>query len=296
MNDKQSEDGLFWFRKHLEVPFRSVTKKVRGCDIQYAIWGDEGKPGMVLVHGGLAHLHWWRFLAPFWSESYRIVAFDLSGHGDSAWRKGYDAALWAEEIAAAIEVGNLSPKPFVLGHSLGGLLGLTAAAQFPDLFGGLIIIDSPVLNFEQSKGEGKRGNSYLHILPYPNLEIAKQRFRLVPPQPVGNPAIFEFLAEKSLKKVEAGWIWKFDPSVFVGIKRPKWLELFEHVTCPMAYVRGEHSSIATNEVKQRLQETLGKRLAMVDIPNAHHHLMLGQPLALVASINALLAAWKSHST
>jgi len=281
-----------WFKKNLTVQCQFKRATVRNCSIHYSVWGDSSRPGLVLVHGGLAHWHWWQMLAPFWTERYCVIALDLSGHGSSEWRDGYDAEIWAEEIVTAMEVADVKGPSVVVGHSLGGLLSLTAAAKHPRRFKGLIIVDSPVLNFEQSKGEGRRGNSYLHVLPYPNLELAKKRFRLVPAQPIGEPGIVDFLAEKSLKQVSEGWIWKFDPSVFVGVKRPEWIDLFPQVLCPTAFIRGVHSSIATPEMCEALTLRFPNRLAMVDIPEAHHHLMVDQPLALVASINALLATWE----
>jgi len=40
---------------------------------------------------------------------------------------------------------------------------------------------------------------------------------------------------------------------------------------------------------------LGRSAPMVEIPQAQHHIMLDQPLALVAALRALLADWE-HST
>ena len=40
---------------------------------------------------------------------------------------------------------------------------------------------------------------------------------------------------------------------------------------------------------------LGRAAPVVEIPQAQHHVMLDQPLALVAALRALLADWE-HST
>ena len=44
---------------------------VAGANIEYATWGEVGKPGIVLIHGSKVHLEWWRFTAPFWVDRFR---------------------------------------------------------------------------------------------------------------------------------------------------------------------------------------------------------------------------------
>ncbi len=43
-----------------------------------------------------------------------------------------------------------------------------------------------------------------------------------------------------------------------------------------------------------MNELLGRNAPFVEIPQAHHHVMLDQPLALIAALRALLADWE-HS-
>jgi len=47
-------------------------------------WAQAGKPGLLLVHGGFAHAHWWDFPSLlFFTDRYCVAAIDLSGMGDS---------------------------------------------------------------------------------------------------------------------------------------------------------------------------------------------------------------------
>src|SRR5579863_9613996 len=76
-----------WFRWAIgKVPAsRMVT--VEGCPIHYLAWPPEGEAaperGLLFVHGGGAHAHWWAFVAPYFIRDFRVVAIDLSGMGDS---------------------------------------------------------------------------------------------------------------------------------------------------------------------------------------------------------------------
>ncbi len=53
-----------WFDKALDAPWEDRAVEVEGCPIHYLRWGEAGRPGIVLVHGGAAHAHWWSFIAP----------------------------------------------------------------------------------------------------------------------------------------------------------------------------------------------------------------------------------------
>src|SRR4029450_8692483 len=74
---------------------------VEGAAVRYRAWGPLGAPGVVLVHGGLAPARWWDHIAPLLG-AYRVLAPDLTGHGDSDWRSEYDTLQWARELSAVI--------------------------------------------------------------------------------------------------------------------------------------------------------------------------------------------------
>jgi len=92
-----------WFTRAVETPYRERWLPVSGTDIHYLEWGEQGLPGLVFVHGGAAHAHWWSFLAPMFAKRWHAVALDLSGHGDSGRRDRYDHRLWAEEVVAVAD-------------------------------------------------------------------------------------------------------------------------------------------------------------------------------------------------
>src|SRR5690606_17912941 len=87
-----------WFTSATATPARSTEVDVEGCPIHALSWGDTAKPGLVLVHGGAAHAHWWDFIAPQLTHHYHVAAVDLSGHGDSGHRDGYAMEQWAREV------------------------------------------------------------------------------------------------------------------------------------------------------------------------------------------------------
>jgi pimeloyl-ACP methyl ester carboxylesterase len=284
-----------WFRDALAAPRSEHTLEAAGVGIHYLRWGSGGRPGLVLVHGGAAHAEWWSFLAPLLTAHYDVIAPDLSGHGDSDRRDEYPRRVWADEIRALIAHAGFPGAPVLVGHSMGGLVSIVAASVYGDELAGAIIVDAPVRKPDPESEEGGGfGRSFKNPKVYPTLEEAMARFRLVPMQPSENPYILEHIARTSLRQVDGGWSWKFDPRVFLRFSREKMSDYLASVRCRVALLRGEKSIVVPPETGQYMYELLNRRSPLVEIPEAHHHLILDQPLAFIAALRALLADWE-HS-
>ena len=84
-------------------------------------WGQNGKPVLLLVHGGLDHARNWDWVARALREHFHVYAVDLRGHGNSAWAPGamYSIAEYTLDLSALADVIGQFPI-FLIGHSLGG--------------------------------------------------------------------------------------------------------------------------------------------------------------------------------
>ncbi|MGA2551319.1 MAG: alpha/beta hydrolase [Burkholderiaceae bacterium] len=282
-----------WFSEALLAPFTHGAVEVDGCSIHYLTWGDPSKPPLVLVHGGAAHAMWWSILAPQLSHHYYVIAPDLSGHGDSGRRKAYSLESWATEVMAVIDVASTS-APVLVGHSMGGLVSIVVAALHGSRLAGAVIVDAPVRKPDPESDEGKGGKAFRNPKTYPDLETAVQHFRLIPEQPSEYTFIIEHIARHSVREGSAGWTWKFDPAVFARFPPKSVSHYLRDVKCRVALMRGEFSVIAPPEAGEYMYELLDRNAPIVEIPQAHHHLILDQPLAFIAALRALLADW-DHS-
>ncbi|HEY5338565.1 MAG TPA: alpha/beta hydrolase [Rhizomicrobium sp.] len=285
-----------WFTRAVAIEPESSFVEVEGASIHYLRWGDRAKPGLLLVHGNAAHAYWWSFIAPYLARDYNVAAIDMSGMGDSDWRKSYSVELFAREQLAVCEAaGMFSPHepPVIVAHSFGGFITMFTGAVYGDRLAGTVIVDSPVNPPGRPGGPPKREFKPHHV--YPDMASALARFRLMPPQGCDNLFIVDWVGRRSLKTVPGGFTWKFDPRIWQDFTIGDTAARLKETKCRIAIFRGENSVLMPPEIGEYMFNLLGRAAPMVTIPEARHHVMLDQPLALVAALNALLADW-DHST
>src|SRR5215469_14694522 len=97
-----------------------------GVRLHVREWGDAPGPAVLFIHGwSQNHLCWEQQYTSDLATSYRLVTFDLRGHGmsempreASAYQQGQ---LWADDLAAIIAALHLN-RPVLVGWSYGGFL------------------------------------------------------------------------------------------------------------------------------------------------------------------------------
>lgn len=285
-DDSTSTQLPGWFSWALAQGATSHFCDSSGVRLHYRGWGldNHARPGLLFVHGFRAHARWWDFIAPFFIERFRVAAVDLSGMGDSGRRLDYGAGVVAQDILAVIENAQLAPA-VVVAHSYGGSRALRACATRPEWVRHAVLLDSFVVY---------RDDPMPFDIPtaprlYPDFETALRRFRLLPEQP-RLAAVADHVARHSIHEVDGGWSWKFDPMLPPGGKRePDGQRLLRSIRTPVDFIRGEHSLVVSDERARDALRHLQNPGRYVVLPDAHHHLMLDQPLALIAALRALLA-------
>ena len=284
-----------WFSRAIAVEPESRYVEVAGTKVHYLRWGDRTRPGLLLVHGNGAHARWWSFVAPFLAREYSVAAIDVTGMGDSGWRDKYTIETFAEEQIAVCEDAGFfdgEEPPIIVGHSFGGFITILTGALYGDRLAGTVIVDSPVNPPDRPGGPPNREFRPHRI--YPTLEEAMGRFRLAPPQPCENRYIVDYIARHSLKEVEGGWTWKFDPAIWQRFDIGDMSARLAATRCRIAIMRGEFSVLLPAEIGDYMFSLLGSSAPVIEIPQSRHHVMLDQPLAFVAALRALLADW-DHS-
>src|SRR5690606_38634673 len=110
-----------WFSQALAVaPERTCVDVGGGVEVETLSWGNPARPGLLLLHVNATHADWCSFIASFFCDEFRVVAFSWSGMGHSGWRDSYSVETYADELHAVAEATGLFShgcKPVVVAHS-----------------------------------------------------------------------------------------------------------------------------------------------------------------------------------
>src|SRR3954451_22265799 len=114
----------------------------QGLQLHYADWGNETAPPLLLVHGGRDHCRSWDRIARSLQPHFHVVAPDLRGHGDSEWTKGGSYALteYVYDLSRLVR-STAAQQVTIVGHSMGGMVGLIYAGTFPDQVSALVVLN-----------------------------------------------------------------------------------------------------------------------------------------------------------
>ncbi|MDC0072264.1 alpha/beta hydrolase [Gammaproteobacteria bacterium] len=286
-----------WFSDALKIPKSEHRISVEGASIYYQKWGDDSKPGLMLVHGSGSHSHWWDFIAPQLLDHYQVSALDLSGMGESDRRDQYEGSLFGREIlAVAKDSGFFDSRPMdpvICGHSLGGYMSTFAAHQSRQPIQGVIMIDSPIRPPDYDYSTHTRSGPIRRIKTYPDKETILERFRLTPEQDCNNKYILDYIAKWSIRESNGGYEWKFDDSLFdkLGFSHMTRSIAFE-LSCKLGILYGTKSSMFSDEILNYARSSAKKGTRIIPIENAAHHIPLDQPVKLVQEILRMIDKWK----
>lgn len=103
-----------------------------------------GYETIVMIHGMFSNLAVYYFnIAPILARHYRVVLFDMKGHGMSEKSKtGYDLTSMTDDLSNLMDALGVE-KAHMAGYSYGGLVALKMAARFPERVGKLAVIEGP---------------------------------------------------------------------------------------------------------------------------------------------------------
>lgn len=270
---------------------------VAGAMIEMLEWDGGAGPGLLLVHGAGAHVDWWRPTAPLLAGvAGKVVTFSFSGMGASDWRPAYSMDLYAEELMAAAEAAGLfadGGRPFIAAHSFGCLPAMLAAQRWQERFAGVILIDFylPPPWREPARPRERK------LRRYASMTEGLERFLLAPPQECAHPYMVDFVARRTLRRVDDDggyWTWCTDPTSGAPVIHMEHRERLRDLALPVVLLRGERSRLVDEEVAAHLRESAPRGTRYVEIPDADHHILLDRPLALVAALRSLLAMWEDR--
>jgi pimeloyl-ACP methyl ester carboxylesterase len=139
--DYRKKTKMFIIYSWLKTIFASMkTIQYKNIKISYT---DQGKgTAVVLLHGFLENKTMWDNFVFILSKNHRVITIDLLGHGETECL-GYVHAMEDQaDIIFAILTSLRIRKVVLVGHSMGGYVGLAFAEIYPDYVKGLFLLNS----------------------------------------------------------------------------------------------------------------------------------------------------------
>ena len=165
---------------------------------------------LLMLHGiGSSHADW-RHFAPLVGQRFRVVAFDLRGHGESSWPGEYSLELMRNDVIRLLtELGIYGVIPF--GHSTGGLVGFLLAATRPDLVRALVLEEMPTPDAAD-----------------PPLDVPK----------------------RARRRQNYDWRAASELSRWQNVSHTDWWQLAERISCPALIIGGNSSHLRQDRLAE----------------------------------------------
>jgi|SRR5262245_6204182 len=113
-----------------DKPVKKTISADDGLNLVCEVRG-QGDTALVFLHGWCGDREYWKNQAGEFASDYRVVTVDQAGHGESGKnRKEWTCSSLAADVEAVVKGLGLK-RVIVVGHSMGGQVGLLAAKRMP---------------------------------------------------------------------------------------------------------------------------------------------------------------------
>jgi len=255
-----------------------------------------GSP-VILIPGLASPRAVWDGIVPELARSHRVILVQLNGFGgDDSGANAADGVLdgVVADLSAYIAAGKLE-KPAIIGHSMGGLLGLMMAKAHPDQVGRIMIVDAlPYIGTLFVPNATVEAVRPMADAMRRSIAAARGPGRPAAASGTGDPGGNMSITPEGRRRV-ADWGLKADPGA-VG------QAMYEVMTTDL---RGDLSGIATPATmlypsSPAVPPATAKALyeaayaamphvRLVEVPGSYHFIQLDQPARFAAEVKAFLA-------
>jgi pimeloyl-ACP methyl ester carboxylesterase len=250
----------------------------------YDLHGPAGAPVIVLVHGlGLTRATWEGHI-PALAENYRIVNYDLFGHGESAAPPAIPSlALFSRQLSELRDELAID-KAAIVGFSLGGMINRRFAMDHADRVSALGIFNSPHERdpeaqrlVEERAAQSDAGG------PGANIETTIARW-FTPQFIAARPDYIERIR---------GWVLANDPDIYAGCRMVLAAGVIElirptpPIDVPCLVITCENDSGSTPEMSHAIAAEIAGTETII-IPALQHMGLTEQPKAFTAPLLAFL--------
>jgi pimeloyl-ACP methyl ester carboxylesterase len=274
-----------------------------GTELHVEVFGVEERPTVVLVHGWTEALRYWAYLIRELSDQFRIVAYDLRGHGHSGRAAGDDYSLdrFGDDLETVLEATvPVGETALVAGHSLGAM-SIAAWAEHHEvsrriggaalmftgiggLIGGQLVVHVP--RFAQALADPLARHFLVArgSLPRISTPVSYGAVRYVAFGPDATPAQVAFF-ERMLVACPPDVRRKAG----IAMQEMDLYHVLPRLTVPTLVVAGEDDRLTPPAHARRIAEELPNLYELVVLPGTGHMGPLERPVEVADVLRRLMA-------
>jgi pimeloyl-ACP methyl ester carboxylesterase len=226
-------------------------------------------PAVVFLHGAAFTRHTWLPQMEALADEFRLIALDLSGHGQLAGQP-FRLADAARQVADVVDA-HASGRALLVGLSLGGYVAVSLAHWSPARAAGLVLFRCSA-NYRGTRGSLLRLNALL-LAVYPERWLtrlnARTLRRMLPP-------------DLAAAQIATGFSWRAAGQGFkaiAGADPRTWLRAYPG---PVLVLNGEDDR--PNRAREAVLVAVAPRATLGIIPRAGHGCNLEQAEAFSAAV------------
>jgi pimeloyl-ACP methyl ester carboxylesterase len=251
-----------------------------GIKLHYVEQGNEQGIPIILLHGFTDSWHSYETVLPQLSSNLHVFALTQRGHGNSDKPfTGYHPKDFAADIAAFMNEKKISAA-FIAGHSMGGMIAMQFALDFPEKVKGLVIIGSDA-SFKDNPGVSEFSAEINKLSDTVGPEFADAFQQSTCAHPV-DPAYYKVLVGESLKVPP--FVWK---AAMNGIIKTDLRSQLNKIQAPVLIVWGDKDGFCTKAGQDAmLREMPQARLLIYE--ETGHALHWEEPKKFAADLTAFI--------
>ena len=248
------------------------TRRYPGRNLEIAVdeAGPRDGPPVILLHGGgQTRGAWGGAVRQGARRGFRMMSADLRGHGESGWADDGDYSIAASMADLSEMIEEVGQPPFIVGASLGGLIGLSYAGGGGRVRGLVLVDVAPQI---EQDGAARIG-AFMRSAPdgFASVDDAAEAVAAyLPhrPRPMDTSGLM-----KNLRLRDDGrYHWHWDPKMLDG-RGPRDAQSLRQaarmLTVPTLLIRGRLSDVVSPEGARDFL-ALAPHAEFVDIAGADH--------------------------
>jgi pimeloyl-ACP methyl ester carboxylesterase len=295
-----------WAR--LQSPPQGERQSVRGAggvDLNVEVYGPADAPPVVLVHGWMCALRYWRLQVQDLMADHRVITYDMRGHGESGAPRDHDWSLdtLADDLEAVFDACVPGGNALLAGHSLGAMTIAAWAERHRDSVTrrtravamintglGDVIQESLLLRMPDRLNPVRQAVGSVLLgaaAPFPQRPdpISHRAVRYIALCGDASPAAVRFSEDMLLRT---------KPRVRAAcgreMARMDLLHAVEHLTVPTLVVYGDRDVLTPRSHAEKLAEALPDCAGTVELRDCGHMGPLERPDDVTAALRSLTSA------